>query len=105
MHNNVAETTWEHDKQKIHRLIAGTGLSGIGRTELTRKTQWVRDARTRRDYLTDLMDGGLVVCDYHAPDHGGKAWFYAVDRLPKSRVAEILDRNSARKETEQNGNA
>ena len=90
VHNNVAESGWEHDKQRIYKLIAGTQTDGISRSELTRKTQWVKDKRMRNDYIDDLADAGLIVYG-PAPEHMNRQWLWAVKWLSKERVTEILD--------------
>lgn len=88
VHNNVAESGWEHDKQRIYRLIAGTQSDGMSKTELTRKTQWVKDKKARNDYIDDLKDAGLVVYG-PAPGHGGRMWLWATKWLPRERLMEM----------------
>lgn len=90
VHNNVAESGWEHDKQRIYKLIAAGEADGISRSELTRKTQWVKDKRTRKDYLEDLKDASLIVYG-PAPEHGNRQWLWAVKWLSKERLTELRD--------------
>ena len=90
VHNNVSETGWEHDKQRIYKLIAAGEADGISRSELTRKTQWVKDKRTRNDYIEDLKDAGLIVYG-PAPEHGSRQWLWAVKWLSKERLTELMD--------------
>ena len=90
VHNNVAESGWEHDKQRIYKLIAGTESDGMSKSELTRKTQWVRDKRARNDYLDDLCEAGMIVSG-PAPEHGGRMWLWASKWLSKERIMELKD--------------
>lgn len=50
----------EREKMKMLEIIKATGRDGISKNTLTRKTQWVRDERTRNAYVKDLIDAGLV---------------------------------------------
>ena len=90
VHNNVAETGWEHDKQRIYKLIAGCEADGMSKTELTRKTQWVKDRKMRNDYVEDLKDAGMIVYG-PAPEHGGRQWLWATKWLSRERLTELRD--------------
>lgn len=94
VHNNVAETGWEHDKQRIYKLVANTQGDGMSKSELTRKTQWVKDRRARNDYLDDLADAGMIVSG-PASEHGGRIWVWATKWLSKERVKEIIEARRA----------
>ena len=63
----------------------------MSKSELTRKTQWVKDRRVRNDYLDDLMDAGMIVSG-PASEHGGRIWLWATKWLPKERVKDLRDR-------------
>ncbi len=94
VHNNVAETGWEHDKQRIYKLVANTQGEGMSKSELTRKTQWVKDRRARNDYLDDLADAGMIVSG-PASEHGWRIWVWATKWLSKERVKEIIEARRA----------
>ncbi len=88
VHNNVAETGWEHDKQRIYKLIDGCGSEGMSKTELTRKTQWVRDRKARDGYIEDLTDAGLIAFG-PAPEHCGRIWLWSTRWLSKGKIDEL----------------
>ena len=58
---NLSDSQWESDKQRIMRLVEQSGPTGIGKSALTRRTQWVKDRRTRDAYLADMQDAGMIV--------------------------------------------
>ena len=90
VHNNVAETGWERDKHKIMKIIDGGQADGISKSELTRKTQWVKNRKTRDEYLQDLCDAGLCIVQDRAPEHGNRAWIWSVKWLSKSRLKQLI---------------
>lgn len=57
---NVAEGQYEAEKQRVLKLIASRGTKGMTRTELTRRTQNIRDRKLRDEYLLDLIEAGLI---------------------------------------------
>jgi hypothetical protein len=58
---NIADSQWESDKQRLYKLIEATGTMGVSKCELTRKTQWIKDRKTRDAYLADMQDAGNIV--------------------------------------------
>mgnify|MGYP003295992951 CR=1 FL=1 len=57
---NVNENAWEAAKNRIRKLVDGSGMDGMTINELTRRTQWVKDRRTRESYLDELVSANLV---------------------------------------------
>jgi hypothetical protein len=62
----------------------------MSKTELTRKTQWVKDRKMRNDYVEDLKDAGMIVYG-PAPEHGGRQWLWATKWLSRERLTELRD--------------
>ena len=91
VHNNVAETGWERDKQRILKVISRAETAGMSKSELTRKTQWIRNSRCRNEYIQDLCEAGLAIMLDHAPMHGNRPWIWAVKWLPKAQCQELID--------------
>ena len=58
---NISDSQWESDKQRLLKLIDSRGPSGIAKSELTRRTQWVKDGKIRDSYLSDMQDGGMII--------------------------------------------
>lgn len=56
---NVADSQTESDKVRILQVIK-KHPKGMSKNELTRATQWIKDRRTREDYLNDLLDSGII---------------------------------------------
>ncbi len=73
--NNMADNTWESDKQKILAIIGSGGRAGISKSELTRKTQWCKDRKVRDAYLEDMQEAGIVVAGRH-PGNGFRQWLW-----------------------------
>ena len=57
---NLSENADEKAKKRILKVIGAGGMKGIMRSELTRKTQFIR-RNMREEYLADLIDSGEVV--------------------------------------------
>ena len=58
--NRVAENEWERMKKRIVKIVEDSGPSGITQNALTRRTQFIKDQRTRMGYVSDLVEAGLV---------------------------------------------
>ena len=58
--HNLADNQWEADKQRIYKAIERGGRDGLSRSELTRRTQFVRDKKVRDSYLADLAEAGMI---------------------------------------------
>jgi hypothetical protein len=65
---HVSANEQEDRTKKVYRLIGGE----ISRTQLTRKTQWLKK-RERDEILETLIESGLVVPDLVEPKGGGPA--------------------------------
>lgn len=57
---NVADSAAEAEKKRLYRIIDECGDKGITKKQLTRRTQWIRDRKTRDDYLDDLAESGMI---------------------------------------------
>lgn len=57
---NVSESKWEREKNRIRSIIDASGSRGLTKTDIIRRTQWVKGARERNEYLSDLIDAGVV---------------------------------------------
>lgn len=55
---SIADNEDEKRKKRLLGIVANAGE--ITATELTRKSQWIKDARTRRDILEELIQGGFI---------------------------------------------
>lgn len=87
---NVADTQWESEKQKIYKLIQKCGATGIPKTNLTRKTQWIKDRHARNAYIEDLVEAGKIIHGEHKehPEaRGGWLWAlpYGLDLLKNEK--------------------
>ena len=58
--NRVAENEWERMKKRIVKIVEDAGPRGITQNALTRRTQFIKDQRTRMGYVSDLVEAGLV---------------------------------------------
>lgn len=81
---NISDSQWESDKQRLLKLIDSSGPGGIAKSELTRRTQWVKDGKTRDSYLSDMQDGGMII-------------FGTNPNNPKSRQGWLWTRKHGRK--------
>lgn len=70
---SLSENVDEKCKKRMIKIIATAGAMGVTRSELTRKTQFIR-RNMREEYLADLIDGGEVVVQAFAEgrSHGEK---------------------------------
>ncbi|CAK9014595.1 Prim-Pol domain-containing protein, partial [Durusdinium trenchii] len=57
---HVAENQNERDVKRVYRIIRAAGSDGIKKSELTRKTQWLPNARRRDEILHQLGESGQV---------------------------------------------
>lgn len=72
---HMADSVWEADKKRILDVVGLAKYAGMGKTEITRRTQSMRDKRTRDGYIQDLVEAGLLMVGRH-PDHGAQTWFW-----------------------------
>jgi len=75
--HSMADSQWEADKQKILRLITQSGKDGISKAALTKRTQFIKDRKTRNAYLEDLQEAGMIDFGFH-PDHPNarSGWYW-----------------------------
>lgn len=91
--NNLADNSFEADKQNILKIIAKAGPLGISKPELTRRTPGLRDKKVRDAYIADMVEAGTIVFGQH-PDHkdirSGWLWRapYGLDILAGKKEAE-----------------
>lgn len=57
---NVSENKFESEKLRILHIIQSAGVHGVTQSELTRRTQWLRDSKTRMTYVGDLLEAGRI---------------------------------------------
>lgn len=58
----VADNEHEAALKRVFKIVCEAGSAGIDRSTLTRRTQWLRDAKHRRSILDDLVEAGTVRC-------------------------------------------
>lgn len=67
---HVASNESDSDKKKLLEIIRRAKT--ITLSELTRKTQWIKNRRSRLEIVDELIEGGFVIKDtIAAPDTGG----------------------------------
>ena len=57
---HIADTTFERERQFIQKLISDKGKIGIAKSELTRRSQRIKDKKMRDGYLAELVEAGIV---------------------------------------------
>lgn len=67
----VSDSEWEAKKLKVYRLI-GTGIT---RSELTRKTQNLKD-RERKEILSELENAGMIASEHRETSKKPITWIY-----------------------------
>lgn len=75
--SNAASSFDEWLKKRMLSVIRDAGSKGIGHNELTRKTQFIKNARTRTEYLQDLANGGFVRIETRGTKGRPKLKYYA----------------------------
>lgn len=92
---NVSENKWEEEKNRIRQIVDSSGMAGIARNELTRRTQWVKNSRERMAYVEDLVESGVVVVREVKTQFGRSKTVYmsfeAAKRLPAEEEVEHVD--------------
>ena len=68
----VAETNDEKAKKRILQIVAASGSGGITKSDLTRKTQFIRKS-FRDEYVADLVESGELVVKFGS--NGGEVYF------------------------------
>ena len=71
----ISDSNAEKDKKRILKVIGAAQYQGVSRSELTRKTQFLRRA-IREEYMEDLIDSGEVVIAKQSPDASGRPGDY-----------------------------
>lgn len=57
---NVNENAWDAAKNRIRKIVDSSGTDGIAMNELTRRTQWVKDRRSREGFIDELVSASLI---------------------------------------------
>ena len=77
--DHVSDSYVEQEKKKMVHVIKRTKATGCSRSKLTRKTQFIRDSKTRQAYLDDLVEAGIILCGIGPKTHGKQAaWYWAI---------------------------
>jgi hypothetical protein len=58
---HMSDNAWEADKKRLMKIIKAAGSEGISKCALTRKTQFMRDKKTRDAYLADMEEARDIV--------------------------------------------
>ena len=80
--HNISENQFDSEKLKIINICRQAKRTGVSKTELTRKTRFLRDRKVRESYLQDLIEAEAI-------DQGiknGKIWYW---QHPFGVAAEI----------------
>jgi len=75
---HMADTSWEMEKKRILAMISDCAEEGMARSDLARRTQWIRDRRTRDNYLADLVESGLIHIGEKKTKTRPSQWVWAV---------------------------
>ena len=62
---NASDTPWERDRKLMLQMLEREKNRGMSKRDLSRKTYWIKDKRTRDSYLADLEEAGLVTISLH----------------------------------------
>lgn len=73
---NLAESSFQKDKQRLTQIIVAAGSEGISRSVLTRKSQWIRDKHIRDRYMQDLVEARIVIVG-QKEGAGDALWFWS----------------------------
>lgn len=76
---NMSDTIWEKEKKSIIRIVEAAGEAGISYSELTKRTQSLRDGKTRDMYVQDLIDANIILRGPHPlrpSARKGWVWLY-----------------------------
>jgi hypothetical protein len=74
---HMSDNAWEADKKKILKLLIAAGPSGISRSELIRRTQWLRDRKTRESYIADMAEASMIVLGKKKTSTRPSEWIWA----------------------------
>ena len=58
---NMSNSSFEKEKQSLLKIISACGPAGISKSSLTRKSQSIKDGKTRNSFLDDMREAGLIV--------------------------------------------
>jgi len=73
----LADNKTEEFTNRVFRIIEGAGPGGIGKHELSRKTQWL-NSRERLDVIANLQDAGRIMAVERSNDGRTKVIYLAV---------------------------
>jgi hypothetical protein len=74
---HMSDNAWEADKKKILKLLIAAGPSGISRSDLIRRTQWLRDRKTRESYIADMAEASIIVVGKKKTSTRPSEWIWA----------------------------
>lgn len=80
--DNIAETPWEREKNKIVKILEKAGRKGMSLTEIANKTKGLRSRKERCEYLADLAESRLIVQGKN-PKQPKALWYWHADYAPK----------------------
>lgn len=66
---HVASNEADSDKKKVLEIIRRA--KQISATDLTRKTQWIKNRRARAEIVDELIEGGFITRDVQSPPEWG----------------------------------
>jgi hypothetical protein len=72
---NVSDNVWEAEKQRIVAIISKGGPEGVSKSELTRRTPFLKDKKVRDAYIADLIEAGTIVMKQH-PQQSKSTWLW-----------------------------
>ena len=65
---NMADNQWEAEKLRIIKVLKNFGKEGCSKSDFCRKTYFLRDKRTRDNYIAELLESEMI--DIGIGDHG-----------------------------------
>lgn len=65
---NMADNQWEAEKLRIIKVLENFGKEGCSKSDFCRKTYFLRDKRTRDNYIAELLESEMI--DIGIGDHG-----------------------------------
>ena len=80
--DNIAETPWEREKNKIVKILEKAGRKGMPLNEISEKTREIRTRKERTEYLADMVESGLVIMGKN-PKQPKSIWYWHAEYAPK----------------------
>lgn len=92
---NVSENKFENEKIRILHIVQSAGMNGITQNNITRRTQWIRDTKTRMSYLGDLVEAGRIQRIEIETGVGPKAVWMSAEAALDYRMKQGVDHEEA----------